>query len=123
VDFFLQALLIYKGLLEEADHHLQLSATNFKKWGAKKLTSNFPSQPVIFLDSSPYHCAQVDRPLSTCMVKTGVIWLCRKGIVSDDIMSKNDLPVNSSTEARRYINQIDSILANNDHSVRLPSCV
>ena len=38
-------------------------------WGAKKLTSNFPSEPVIVIDNSPYHCLLVDRPLSTCIVK------------------------------------------------------
>jgi len=36
------------------DYHGQINAKNFKKWGAKKLTSNFPPQPVIALDSSPY---------------------------------------------------------------------
>jgi len=47
-------------------------------------------QPVIVLDNSPYHCLHADRPLSTCTVNIG-IWLCRKGIVSDRTMSKNDL--------------------------------
>ena len=50
-----------------------MNATNFEKWGAKKLTYNLPPQPVIVLDNSPYHCLQVDRPLSTCIVKTGMI--------------------------------------------------
>ena len=55
-----------------------MNAKNFEKWGAKKLTSNFPPQPVIVLDNSPYHCLRVDRPLSTCVVKTGMMWLGRK---------------------------------------------
>jgi hypothetical protein len=49
-----------------------MNATNFEKWGVKKLITNFPPQPVI-LDNSPYHSLQVDRPLSTCIVKTGMI--------------------------------------------------
>jgi hypothetical protein len=53
--------------------------------------------------------------ISTCVVKTGMIWLCRKGIVSDETMSKSDLPVNSSTEAQRDINETDHILANYGH--------
>ena len=65
--------------------------------------SNFPPQPVIVLDNSPCHCLQVDSPLSTCIVKAGMVWLGRKGIVSDETMGKNDLPVNSSTEVpKRY---------------------
>ena len=97
MDFFFHAHLIYKAGLEAGNYHRQINAANFEKWGAKKLTPNFPSQAVIFLDNSPYHCLQVDRPLSTCIVKTDMIWLCRKGIVSDETMSKNDFPVNSST--------------------------
>ena len=120
VDFFLCAHLIYKAGLEAGDYHGQMNATNFEKWEAKKLTSNFPPQPVIVLDNSPYQWLQVDRPLSTCIVKTGMIWLCRKGIVSDETMSKNDLPIKSSTEAQRDINKIDRILANQGHEVRLP---
>jgi len=46
-----------------------------------------------------------------------MIWFSRKGIVSDETMSKNDFPVNSSTEAQRDINKIDRILANHDHAV------
>jgi len=76
-----------------------------------------PSQPVIVLDNSPYHSLQDDRPLSTCILKTGMIWLCKKGIVSDKTMSKNALPVNSSTEAQRDTNKIDCILANHGHAV------
>ena len=117
MDFFLHAHLIYKAGLEAGDYHGQMNATNFKNWRAKKITSNFPPQPVIVLDNSPYHCLQVDRPLSTCIVKTGMIWLSRKGIVSDETLSKNDLPVNSSTEAQRDINKIDRILANHGHAV------
>jgi len=86
-------------------------------------TSNFPPQPVIVLDSSASHCLQLDRLLSTCIVKTGMIWLCRKGIVSDETMSKNDLPVNSSTKVQRDINRIDRILANHGHAVWLPPYV
>jgi len=85
--------------------------------GSKKLTSNFLSQPVIVLDNSPSHCLQVGRPLSTCIVQTGMMWLCKKGIVSDETMSKNYIPVNSSTKAHRDINKIDSILANHGHAV------
>jgi len=119
LDFFLCSHLIYKAGLEAGDYHGQMNATNFEKWGAKKLT-----QPVIVVDNSPYHCLQVDRPLSTSIVKTGMIWLCRKGIVSDETISKNDLPVNSSTEAQRDINKLDRILANHDHAVvRLPPFV
>jgi len=73
---------------EAGDYHGQMNATNFEKWGAKKLTSNLPPQPVIVLDNSPCHCLQVDRPLSTCIVQTGMIWLSRKGIVSDETMRK-----------------------------------
>jgi len=120
VDFVLCAHLIYKAGLEAGDSHRQMNATNFKKWGAKKLTSSSPPQPVSVLDNSPYHCQRVDRPLSTCVVKTGMIWLCRKGVVSDETMSNNDLPVNSSTEAQRDVNKIDCILANHGHAVRLP---
>jgi hypothetical protein len=123
VEFFFHACLIYKAGLEAGDHHGQVNATNFRKWGAKKLTSNFPHKPIIFLDNSPYNCVQVDRPLSACIVKTGMIWLCWKGMVSDDTLSENDLPVNSSAEAPRYINQIDCILADNGHAVRLPPYV
>jgi len=123
VDFFLHAHLIYKAGLEAGDYHGQMNATNFEKLGAKKLTSNLPPQPVIVLDNSPCHCLQVDRPLSTCIVQTGMIWLSRKGIVSDETMSKNDLPVNSSTEAQGDINKIDRILANHGHAVRLPPYV
>jgi hypothetical protein len=101
-----------------------MNATNFEKWGAKKFTSNFAPQPVIALDNSPYHCFQVDRPLSTCIVKTGMIRLGRKDIVSDETMSKNDLtmskndlPVNSSTETQRDINRINHILANHGPAV------
>ena len=103
VDFFLCAHLIYKAGFEAGNHHGQMNATNFEKWGVKKLTSNFPPQPVIVLDNSPYHCLQVDRPLSTCILKTGMLWLC----MSDETMSKYDLPVSSSTEAQRDINKID----------------
>jgi len=120
VDFFLHAHVIYKAGLEAGDYHGQMNATNFEKWGAKKLTSNFSSQPVIVLDNSPCHCLQVDRPLSTCIVQTGMMWLSRKGIVSDETMSKNDLPFNSSTEAQRDINKIDHTQANHGHAVRLP---
>ena len=100
-----------------------MNPTNFEKCGAKKLTCNFPPRPVIVLDNSSCHCLQVDRPLSTCIVKTGMIWLCRKGIMSDESMSKNDLPVNFSTEAQRDINKTDRILANDGHAVRLPPYV
>jgi len=96
---------------------------NLTSVGSKKLTSNFPSQPVIVLDNSPCHCLQVDRPLSTCIVQTGMMWLSRKGIVSDETMSKNYLTVNSSTEAQRDINKIDRMLANHGHAVRLPPYV
>ena len=94
-----------------------MNATNFEKLGAKKITFNFPPQPVIVLDDSPYHCLQVDRQLSTCIVKTSMIWLCRKGTGSDETMSKNDLAVNSSTEAQRDINKIDCILAYHGRAV------
>jgi len=47
VDFFLCAHLIYKARCKAGDHHGQMNATNFEKWGAKKLTSNFPPQPLI----------------------------------------------------------------------------
>jgi len=100
VDFFPRAHLIYKARCKAIDYHAQMNATNFEKLRAKKLTSNFPPQPVFVLDNSPSHSLQIDRPLSTCIVKTGMIWLGRKGIVSDETMSKNDLPVNSSTEAQ-----------------------
>ena len=93
-----------------------MNATNFEKWGAKKLTSNVPPQPVIVLDTFPYYCLQVDRPLSTCILQTGM-WLCRKGIVSEETMSKSDLPVNTSTEAQRDTNKIDRILADHGHAV------
>jgi len=73
VDIFLRAHLIYKARCKAGDYHGQMNATNFEKWGAKKLTYNLPPQPVIVLDNSPYHCLQVDRPLSTCIVKTGMI--------------------------------------------------
>ena len=73
------------------DYHTQINATNFERWGVKKLSFNFPPQPVIVLDNSPYHCLQVDRPLSTCIVKTGMIWLSKKGIGSYETMSKSDL--------------------------------
>ena len=82
-------------------------------------TSNFPTQPVIVLDISPYHWLQVDRPLSTWIIRTGMVWLCGKCIVFDETMSKNDLPVNSSTEAQRITNKIDHILANHGHAVQL----
>jgi len=111
VDFFLHAYLIYKAGLETGDYHGQMNATNFE---------NFPSQPVIVIDNSPCHCFQVDRLLSTCIVQTGMMLPCRKGIVSDETMSKNYLPVNSSTEAQRDTNKIDHILANHGHAVRLP---
>ena len=52
-----------------------------------------------------------------------MIWLCRKGIVSDETMSKNDLPVTFFTEAQRDINKIDRILANHGHAVWLPPYV
>ena len=92
----------------------------FREVGSQETTSNFPSQPVIVLDNSPYHFLQVDRPLSIGIVKTGMIWLGRKGIVSDETFSKNDLPVNSSTQAERDINRIDRILTTHGHAVRLP---
>ena len=98
MDFFLCAHLICKAGLEAGDYHGQMNAKNFEKWRAKKLTSNFPPQPVIVLDNSSYHCLQVDRPLPTCIVKTGMIWHCRKSIVSDETLSKNDIPVSFSTE-------------------------
>jgi hypothetical protein len=53
VDFFLHAHLIYKARCKAGDYRGQINATNFKKWGAKKLTSNLPSQTVIALDNSP----------------------------------------------------------------------
>ena len=108
------------GTVWEGDYHGQMIATYFEYRGAKKLTSNLPPQPVIVLDNSPYHCLQIDRPLSTCIVKRGMIWLSRKGIVSDETMSKYDFPVTSSTEGQRDINEIDCTLANNGHEVRLP---
>ena len=43
--------------------------------------------------------------------------------MSDESMSKNDLPVNFSTEAQRDINKTDRILANDGHAVRLPPYV
>ena len=49
MDFFLHAHLIYKAGLEAGAHHGQVNATNFEKWGAKKLTSNFTTQPVIVM--------------------------------------------------------------------------
>jgi hypothetical protein len=52
-----------------------------------------------------------------CIVKTGMIRLGRKDIVSDEIMSKNDFPVNSSTETQRDINKINHILANHGPAV------
>ena len=75
MDFFLCGCLIYKAGLEAGDYHGQMNATNFEKWGAKKPASYFPPQPVIILDNSTYHYLQIDRPLSTCIVKIGVIWL------------------------------------------------
>ena len=123
MDFFLHTHLIYKAGLEAGDYHGQMNAADFKKWGAKKLTSNFSPEPAIVQDNSPYFCLQVDRPLSTCEVKTGMMWLCQNGIVSDETMSKNDLSFNCSTEAQRDINKIDRILANHCHAVRLPPYV
>ena len=90
MDFFLRAHLIYKARSKTGDYHGQMNATNFEKWGAKKLTSDFPSQPVIVLDNSLHHCLHVDRPLSTCILKIGLIWLGKKGIVSDETLSKNN---------------------------------
>ena len=90
MDFFLCAHLIYKARNKAGDYHGQMNATNFEKWRAKKLTSDFPSQPVIVLDNSLHHCLHIDRPLSTCIVKTGMIWFRKKGIVSDETLSKND---------------------------------
>jgi len=119
VDCFLCAHLIYKAGLEAGDYHGQMNATYFEKWGSKKLTSNIPSHPVI-LDNFSYYCLEVDRPLSTCIVKSGMIQLCGKGIVYDETLSKSDLPINSSTEAQRDINKSDHILANHGHAVRLP---
>ena len=43
--------------------------------------------------------------------------------VPDETLSKNDLPVTSSTEAQRDINKIDRILANHGHAVQLPPYV
>ena len=43
--------------------------------------------------------------------------------MSDETMSKNNLPVNSSSEAQRDINTIDHILSNHGHAVLLPSYV
>jgi hypothetical protein len=80
VDFFLRAHLISQAGLEARDYHGYMNATNFEKRGAKKLAYNNAPQPVIVLDNSPYHCLQIDRPLSTCIVNTGMIWLRRKGI-------------------------------------------
>jgi len=114
LDFFLHAHHIYKAGLQAWDFRGQMTATDFEKWGAEKLT-----QPVLVPDDSPCHCLQVDRPMSTCIVKTGMIWLCRKGVVSDETISKNDLPVNSSTAAQREINRIDRILANHGQAVQL----
>ena len=70
LDFFLHAHHIYKAGLQARDYRGQMNATNFEKWGAEKLT-----QPVLVLDDSSYHYLQVDSPLSTCIVKTGMIWL------------------------------------------------
>jgi len=42
VDFFLHAHFIYMAGLEAGDCLGQMNATNFEKWGVKKLTSNFP---------------------------------------------------------------------------------
>jgi hypothetical protein len=69
VYFFLHAHLIFRAGLEAGEYHGQMNATNFEKRGAKKLTSSFPPQPLIFLHNSPYYSLQVDRPLSTCIVK------------------------------------------------------
>jgi len=91
VDFLLFAHLIYKAGLKAGDYRVQMNATNFERWRVKKLSSYFPPQPVIVLDNSPYHCLQVDRPLSTCIVKMGMMWLGRKGIGSYETMSKSDL--------------------------------
>jgi len=44
VDFFLRAHLIYKAGLEAGDYHGQMNATNFEKWGAKKLPTFHLSQ-------------------------------------------------------------------------------
>jgi len=68
LDFFLHAHHIYKAGLQARDYRGQMNATNFEKWGAEKLT-----QPVLVLDDSSYHYLQVDSPLSTCIVKTGMI--------------------------------------------------
>jgi len=43
--------------------------------------------------------------------------------VSDETLSKSDLPINSSTEAQRDINKIDCIVANHGHVVQLPPYV
>ena len=52
MDFFFHAHLIYKAGLEEGNYSRQMNATNFEKWGTKKLTPNFPPQAVIVLDNS-----------------------------------------------------------------------
>jgi len=123
VGFFLRAHLIYKARCHAGDCQGQMNATNYEKWGAKKLTSNFPPHSLIVLGNSPYHFLQVDRRLSICIIKTSMIWFGRKGIVSDETLSKNDLPVNSFTEAQRDINKTDCILANHGHAVQLPPYV
>ena len=57
-------IFIYKAVIEAGDCHGQMNATSFEKWGVKKLTSNLPLLPVFVLDNFPYHCLQVDWPLS-----------------------------------------------------------
>ena len=54
MDFFLCAHLIYKAGLEAGDYCGQMNATNFEKWGEKKLTSNFRPELVIVLYNYPY---------------------------------------------------------------------
>ena len=82
VDFFLRAHLIYKAGSKAGDYHGQMNAKNFVKWRTKKRTSNFPTQLVKIIFPVTV------SPQSTCIVKICIIWLGRKGIVSDETLSK-----------------------------------
>jgi hypothetical protein len=63
------------------DYHGQMNATNFEKWGVKKLMVNLAPHLVIVLDNASYHCLQTDKPLSSSYAVNAdmISWLYKNG--------------------------------------------
>jgi hypothetical protein len=87
--FVRNAALTYKASSAAGNCCGQMNAADFEKWVVEKLIPSLPSQTVIVLDISPYHCLQTDKPLSAYVIKVGMIsWLFKNGVNSNEAMRK-----------------------------------